>query len=182
MMIILYLLLIFIILAAVIAVESRNLLSSVISLGAVGLGLSLLFLILNAPELAVTQLVVEVLAIIILVRATIAKTAAEIYHGRERLAYGITMVFIFAVVFFAFSTFSGLNPFGYPDLKVSAKMIERALPETGALSVIAAIALDYRALDSLVAGMALFAAALGAMVILRNRGRKKKHEWDGANS
>src|SRR3989339_592175 len=97
----LYLLLAFIIIAALVATENHNLLSSVISLGAVGLGLCIIFLLLGAPELAITQLVVEVLALIILIRATITKTVPETYKGRELLSYSITGFFIFNFLVFA---------------------------------------------------------------------------------
>jgi multicomponent Na+:H+ antiporter subunit B len=78
-MIELYLLMVFIIIAAVIAVENHNLLSSVISVGAVGLGLCIIFLLLGAPELAITQLVVEILALIVLIRATLDVSVPETY-------------------------------------------------------------------------------------------------------
>ena len=68
----LQLLLLFMVFGAIIAVEIEDLLSSVIAVGAVGLGLSLAFLILKAPDLAITQLVVEILCLIILIRATIS--------------------------------------------------------------------------------------------------------------
>ena len=98
-MIELYLLMIFVILAAMIATENHTLLSSVISLGAVGLGLCIIFLLLGAPELAITQLVVEILVLIVLVRATIAMSVPETYKGREFLSY--LMAIIFIVIFLA---------------------------------------------------------------------------------
>ena len=64
----LHIILVCMIFAAVVAVEMKDLISSVISLSAVGLGLSLAFLILKAPNLAIIQLVVEILCIIILIR------------------------------------------------------------------------------------------------------------------
>jgi uncharacterized MnhB-related membrane protein len=69
----LHLLLLFMIFAAIVAVEVKDLLSSVIGVGAVGFALCLAFLILKAPDLAITQLVVEILCLIILIRATINK-------------------------------------------------------------------------------------------------------------
>ena len=66
-----HLLLLFMICTSVVAVESKDLISSVIALSAAGLGLSAAFLVLKAPNLAITQLVVEILCVIILIRATI---------------------------------------------------------------------------------------------------------------
>ena len=65
-----HLILLFMICAAIAAVEMRDLISSVIALSAVGLGLCLAFLLLKAPSLAVTQLVVEILFVIVLIRGT----------------------------------------------------------------------------------------------------------------
>ncbi len=67
-MIAFYILLLFIIIAALIAVETKNLLSAVISIGAVGFGASIMFLFLRAPDIAITQIAVEVLGLIILIR------------------------------------------------------------------------------------------------------------------
>ena len=82
-MIELYLLLIFMIIGAVVAVEMKDLLSSVIAVGAVGLGLSVTFLVLKAPDLAITQLVDEILCLIILIRATIKKDLPFSTTGRS---------------------------------------------------------------------------------------------------
>ena len=65
-MIELYILLVFMIIGAIIAIEVKDLLSSVVAVGAVGLGLSIVFLVLKAPDVAITQLVVEILCLIIL--------------------------------------------------------------------------------------------------------------------
>ena len=67
----LLILMIFMIVGSVIAIETKNLLSSVISVGVVGFGLSIAFLMLGAPDIAITQMVVEILILVILIRATI---------------------------------------------------------------------------------------------------------------
>ena len=69
----LHILLIFMIFGAVMAIEVKDLFSSVIAMGSVGFALCLAFLVLKAPDLAITQLVVELLCLIILIRATINK-------------------------------------------------------------------------------------------------------------
>ena len=61
----LYILLILMIIGSVVALEVKDLLSSVVALGAVGLGLCMTFLVLKAPDVAITQLVVEILSLII---------------------------------------------------------------------------------------------------------------------
>jgi len=49
---------------AVIAIEVKNLLSAVIAVGIIGLALSIIFLLLKAPDVALTQIVVEIVAFI----------------------------------------------------------------------------------------------------------------------
>ena len=72
------------IICAVLAVEITDLFSSVIAVGAVGLCLCVIFLILKAPDLAITQLVVEVLCLMILIRATIRRDLPFSTSGRAR--------------------------------------------------------------------------------------------------
>ena len=61
------LIMLFVIIAAFIAVEMKDLLSAVVSVAAAGLGLCIMFLILKAPDIAITQLVVEIFLLIILI-------------------------------------------------------------------------------------------------------------------
>jgi len=67
----LYTLLVFMVIGSIVAVETKNLLSAVISVSAVGFALSVAFLFMGAPDIAITQLVVEILVLIILIRGTI---------------------------------------------------------------------------------------------------------------
>ena len=55
-----------VILAGIAALEAKGLLSTVISVGAAGLILSVIFVFLGAPDLAITQVVVEVICLILL--------------------------------------------------------------------------------------------------------------------
>jgi multicomponent Na+:H+ antiporter subunit A len=54
-------------LAAVAAIRSRNRLTTVIALGVVGYGVGLIFLFFGAPDLAMTQILVETLTVILFV-------------------------------------------------------------------------------------------------------------------
>ena len=58
------------IIGAIVAIETPNLLYSVISVGAVGFLLSIVFLFLSAPDLAITQIAVEVITLVLLLKAT----------------------------------------------------------------------------------------------------------------
>src|SRR4030042_1820621 len=114
----LYVLLLFMIAGAIIAVELRDLLSAVIAMGAVGLSLSVAFLILKAPDLAITQLVVEILCLVILVRATINKDLPLTIEGRWVFNTIATLAFIGVFLFFAHLALKEIPSFENPIISV----------------------------------------------------------------
>lgn len=175
-MIELYILLIFMIIGAIIAVEVKDLLSSVIAVGAVGLGLSIVFLILKAPDVAITQLVVEILCLIILIRATLKKDLPFSTTGRWILNTLITVIFIGIFLFLASKAFTDLPEFGSPTMKVARTYLETGLPKTGAANMVASVILDFRAYDTLGEATVLFTAVIGVLAIVRRIGRKKKDQ------
>lgn len=77
---------------AVIAVETRDLLSAVIAVGVVGFGTSLGFLMLGAPDLAITQVVVEIIVLVILVRATVIRDETVVHRYRDTFAVTAGMI------------------------------------------------------------------------------------------
>jgi len=167
----LQLLLLFMLSAAVVAVEVEDLLSSVIAVGAVGLGLSLAFLILKAPDLAITQLVVEILCLIILIRATINKDLPLIKDGRWFFNTTSTLLFIALFLIFSYFALKELPPFGSPIMRVAKEYIEQGLKKTGAANIVAAIILDFRGYDTLGEATILFTAVMGVLAIIRRVGR-----------
>ena len=164
-------LLLFMICAAIVAVEIEDLLSSVIAVGAVGLGLSLAFLILKAPDLAITQLVVEILCLIILIRATIKKDLPLIRDGRWFFNTTSTLLFIALFLIFAYFALKELPNFGEPAMKVAKEYIDNGLQKTGAANIVAAIILDYRGYDTLGEATILFTAVMGVLAVIRKVGR-----------
>jgi len=175
-MIELYILLLFMILAAIIAVEIRDLLSSVIAVGAVGLGLSVAFLILKAPDLAITQLVVEILCLIILIRATIRRDIPMPNRKEEVIGLIMAVLFVGGFLFFAYFALKNLPPFGHPIMKVSQNYFSEGLRKTGATNLVASVILDFRAYDTLGEATVLFTAVIGVLTVVRRIGRKKPGE------
>ena len=169
----LYILLIFMIAGAIIAVEIRDLLSAVVAVGAVGLALSVAFLILKAPDLAITQLVVEILCLVILVRATVSRDLDE---KRKRSVIGTVSFLVFAalVLLFASSALKELPAVGYPYMRVARTYIEEGLKQTHAANLVSSVILDYRAYDTLGEATVLFTAVVGVLAVMRRVGRKGK--------
>ncbi|MFH1092770.1 MAG: hydrogen gas-evolving membrane-bound hydrogenase subunit E [Candidatus Omnitrophota bacterium] len=166
-------LLIFMIVGAIIAVEIKDLLSSVIAVGAVGLGLSIVFLILQAPDVAITQLVVEILCLIILIRATLKRDIPFSTSGRWFFNTLITGSFITAFLLIAVRCFREMPMFGDPIMKVGNAYLEYGLAKTGAPNIVSSVILDFRAFDTLGEATILFTAVIGVLTIVRQVGRKK---------
>lgn len=171
-MIEIYILLVFMIIAAIIAVAAKDLLSSVVAVGAVGIGLSMAFLLLRAPDLAIMQLVVEILSLIILVRATARKDVPFSTSGRW--VFNTMATALFAVVFLvcAYVSIKFMPEFGSPLMRVSKVYIAEGMARTGAANIVAAINLNYRALDTLGEATMLFASIIGVLAVARKIGRK----------
>ena len=173
-MIELYVLLIIMIIGAIIAIRVEDLLSCVIAVGVIGLSLSIAFLILKAPDLAITQLVVEILCLIILIRATLRKDLPFSTTGRWILNTIIVIFFILIFLAAAAKCLKDLPGFGYPMMSVSKEYIEKAIEVTGAVNVVSAIILDFRAYDTLGEATILFTAVIGVLAIVRKIGKKKE--------
>ena len=169
----LYILLIFMIIGAVIALEVKDMVSAVITVGAVGLGVSIAFLMLKAPDLAITQLTVEILMLIILIRATLRRDLPFSTSGRWFL--NTLIMTLFVAVFLAVSYFAikDLPEFGSPLMRVAGVYISEGLKNTGAANIVSSVILDYRAYDTLGEATVLFTAVIGVIAVMRRIGRRK---------
>ena len=171
------------IVGALIALESRNLLSAIICVGSVGFLAAFAFVLLGAPDLAVTQIVVEILGLIILIPATIRRDRADV-GGRRRLVP--TLAALLAVLLGTAASWrllAGMPPFGLSVMDRFANAPSRWFlgeghDETGAANIVTAILLDYRAYDTLGEASVLFCAVLGVAAILR--GGTDRSETGGA--
>ncbi len=174
----LYTLLVFMVVGSIVAIEARNLLSAVISVSAVGFALSIAFLFLGAPDIAITQLVVEILVLIILIRGTILLDNTAIEKGRDTLAMVASLIFFGLILGFGAMIFgsTGFPEFGEPLMRVSRVYVQTGLPATYAANIVAAVILDFRAYDTLGEASVLFAAILGALALLRRSGSATREE------
>jgi multicomponent Na+:H+ antiporter subunit B len=150
-----YLLLLFVIIAAIIAIETDNLLSSVICVGAIGF----------------------------LIRATIARDLTFITGDREFFGMVVSIVIIFAIGLAAMNVFNTMPEFGTPIFAevpdaASQTYISQGLQKTGAANVVASVILDFRAYDTLGEATVLFTSIIGATVILRKKSKKLIEEPD----
>ena len=173
-MIAIYMLLVFMIIGAIIAIQVKDLLSSVVAVGAVGLGFALVALILKAPDVAITQLVVEIVAVVILIRATLRRDLPESTTTDGMLTGLAALAFTAVVLLVAMKAFEQLPAFGAPLMTTSERYLLEGVKGTGATNVVSAILLDFRAYDTLGEATVLFTAAVGVLAVVRRVGRKEQ--------
>ena len=169
--------LVLMIVAAVIALECRDLLSAVICVGAVGFLAALAFALMGAPDLAITQVAVEILGLVILIPATIRRDRVDTGGGRPLLPTLAALGAVLLGTAASWRLLAGMPAFGRPVMERFAEAPSRWFlgeghVETGAANIVTAILLDYRAYDTLGEASVLFCAVLGVAAILRRGGAK----------
>jgi multicomponent Na+:H+ antiporter subunit A len=160
-----------IMMAAVSALLARSKLMAVTSLGVIGFSVALFYIIYGAPDLAITQFLVETLLVIVLVLVMIRlpelkakeKTSAA---GRVRdaiiAAMGGLLVSVVALTVLQF-------PF---DPTVTRYFETQSVPSGFGRNIVNVILVDFRALDTLGEIIVLAVAALGVFALLRRRKAK----------
>ena len=166
----------FMVIGSIIAVEARDLLSTVISVSAVGAALSVIALSVGAPDIAITQVVVEVLCLIILIRVVVTREDSTYNSQPSRAATAMGLVFATFLVVVCAVAFSGLRPFGKPLMAtepdtMGAQYVAQSFEKTGSANAVMGVLLDFRAYDTLGEATVIFAAVIGVYVLLRKSGR-----------
>ncbi|MGC9364737.1 MAG: hydrogen gas-evolving membrane-bound hydrogenase subunit E [Fidelibacterota bacterium] len=160
----------FMIIGSIIALELKDLLSAVISIGIVGLGVSIAFLLLQALDLAIVQFLFEIFALIILIRAFNGKEYHIQEPSRGHIVQVVVTVFALSLILvLSIHVFRAIPAFGEPIFSTAKHYVENAGQETGSANIVTAIILDYRAYDTLGEVTVLFTAILGALAILRTK-------------
>ena len=171
-------LLIFMIAAGIVAVEIRDLLASVIALGAVGFAVAIGFIMLAAPDLAIVQIVIEILSVVFFVAVILKTTHVDSAAGRpykpaDIFTFVVFGVFALAFVYFGIRLLASLAPMSRELGQVAGHYLTQGLAETGAVNRVTSVVLDYRALDTLGEATVLFTAVIGVLAVLRLEGRRK---------
>jgi len=174
----LYIILGFMILGSIIALELKNLLAAVITIGAVGFALTLGFIYLAAPDIAIAQIAVEIVTLVILLNTIyVLKHDDTMLHKRVHIVnYIFAFLILVLSVVFSYEAFQG-SSFGNPAFLRNAASagsyyIENGVRDTGAVNTVTSIILDYRAYDTLGEATVLFVSILGAITLLREKSKK----------
>jgi multisubunit Na+/H+ antiporter MnhB subunit len=153
--------------AAMATVRAQSRLSAIISLGVVGIAVTLFFVFYSAPDLALTQLLIEVLTVILLVlvffRVKPDAVAANEPIGRKvgRWALALGMGAFGAGLVLA-SSFYQVGP------SISPYFLANSIPIGQGGNVVNVILVDIRGYDTLGEITVLGLAAIGGFAVLRS--------------
>jgi multicomponent Na+:H+ antiporter subunit A len=158
-----------VLLAAFTATASTSRFAAVAALGAVGYGIAVVYALHGAPDLAMTQVVVDTLTVILFVlvfrhlpRFTALSSART--RVRDAVIAGAAGAFVTAAMWAAM-TAGGPPP-------ISGFFLEASVPGGHGRNVVNVILVDFRALDTMGEITVLALAALGVVALLRlGRGR-----------
>lgn len=164
---------IFMIVAALGAATLPKYLQAVLSLSALGYLVALMFIYLSAPDLALTQVLVETLSTLIFIIAImkIPQTFKESISKFTFLKDAIISITVASVVLLLMlNANQGIIP---PFESLSYYFIEKSLSLAGGHNIVNVIIVDFRGYDTLGEISVMCLAALGVYNIIQSRGENQ---------
>ena len=155
--------------ATIMVLVSRTRVTAVAALGVIGFGIAALYVVYSAPDLAITQILVETLTVVIfLFVIRHLPRFGERSPVRTQIRDGVIAVLSgLAVALFSLKA-SGVQL----DSAISSYFAENSLPLAYGKNVVNVILVDFRALDTLGEATVLAVAAIGVYAMMKLR----KHE------
>ena len=150
---------------AVLAIRLVDALSVALILGAVGFGVSLLYLWFSAPDLAITQVMIETLTTILLVLILFRlPRMRRLSSPSQRMADMVLAIFGGGIVSLVlWQVMAAPSP-----VSISEWLIARSMPEGHGRNIVNVILVDFRALDTLGEIVVLALAAMGGYALLKS--------------
>lgn len=161
---------ILIVIAALAATLTNSRLGAVAAMGVVGFSVALFFIQYGAPDLAMTQLVVETLSVVLLVSAFYYLPPISVRSDRGvHIRDAILALLAGSVVTVMILIAQGLQL----SPPVSSYYAETSVPLAHGRNIVNVILVDYRGLDTLGEITVLAVAGIGSLALLRLRAKAK---------
>ncbi len=150
--------------AAAVVVTTTSRMQAIVAVGVVGLGMTVLFVLFSAPDLAMTQFAVETLTVLLFVFviyrlphfANLSSRATRLRDGVVALAAGTVMTLL------VLAAVNVPHPMHLSDYYASQSWVAAY-----GRNVVNVILVDFRALDTLGEIVVLMVAALGVYALMR---------------
>ncbi|MET0787536.1 MAG: Na+/H+ antiporter subunit A [Paenisporosarcina sp.] len=151
---------------------AKSRLTSIIALGAVGYSVALFFVIFNAPDLALTQLVIETVSVALFLLAFYHLPKLNRHENRMRFRLGNALVAFGVGVTVTIIALSAHSQKLIPS--ISSYYEKTVYSEAGGGNIVNVILVDYRGFDTLFEITVLAIASLGIISMIKLRLTKKK--------
>ena len=158
------------VIGALAVVLSDTHVAGVLTLSILGFMVAIFYILASAPDLALTQLVVETLVLVLFL------LVIEEIPATERLAVGTTLrdvavsLVVGVTAFVTVLVSSGARPAGSTD--IARYFTAQAVPAGGGTNIVNVTLVDFRGFDTLgeLAVIALAAISILTLVVMRGRG------------
>jgi len=161
-------------------VRIRNLLAVTMLTGIYSLVVAVLFVLMDAPDVALTEAAVGAGLMVILMLGTIALTTRE--ERRHSMRHNLLALVVVAITGAAliYATLD-MPRFGDPEapahVHLSPRFTQESPEEIGIPNMVTSVLASYRGIDTLGEAVVVFAAAVGVLLVLGSgsvRGRKSR--------
>ena len=151
--------------ATFVALRSARRMTAVLAVSMVGYGTAFLFIMQGAPDLALTQLLIETLLLVLFV--LVLRHFPPTFPRRSTATWQITRIIasVAVGVFAALATLTAVS--SRTEAAVSGEHLRRALPDAHGRNVVNVILVDFRAFDTFGEIVVLTVAALGVIGLVR---------------
>ncbi|MEM1223445.1 MAG: hydrogen gas-evolving membrane-bound hydrogenase subunit E [Verrucomicrobiota bacterium] len=159
----------------VVAVFTRSRLSALIALGVVGFGVALIFSIYSAPDLAITQILVETLTVVLFAWVVYKLPAFKKFSSKRTMLIdaGVSgVVGVLVTILILKSEALSLGP------TISKQLADWSYPEAHGANVVNVILVDFRALDTFGEIAVLSIAAIGVWALIQAGAKSVKKGSD----
>ncbi|MYC93486.1 MAG: DUF4040 domain-containing protein [Caldilineaceae bacterium SB0661_bin_32] len=162
--------------SAYVTVRIRTSLGAIVSLGVVGVSVTLFYVFFSAPDLALTQLLIEVLTVVLLV-LVFTKLPPDIRPPMQKLKQiRNVLVALAAGAFGFFLVLFNTSEAMQAAKSISGYFLHNAVPKGNGTNVVNVILVDFRAFDTMGEITVLALAALGGYALL-NAPRVNLPSW-----
>ncbi|WP_144299721.1 hydrogen gas-evolving membrane-bound hydrogenase subunit E [Elioraea rosea] len=157
--------------AAIVTALATTRLLAVTALGVVGLGVTMIFMVFSAPDLAITQFMVETLVVVILALVLIRLPGFQLGTPQQRQGPAALLLAVAVGTGTALLLLGVLaEPF---DTRLAEWFAAESVPGGQGRNVVNVILVDFRALDTLGEITVVAAAALGGLAAMMRVGRRR---------
>ncbi|MFT5836929.1 MAG: multicomponent Na+:H+ antiporter subunit A [Candidatus Azotimanducaceae bacterium] len=159
--------------SAIMTTQARSPIIALLSAGGAGLGIALVFAFYSAPDLALTQLLIETLTVILFALAFHRLPAFRSHTSKLRRSRDAIVATVFGVLM---ATLTLIAAHTQAPTHVADFFREASLPDGKGRNVVNVILVDFRALDTFGEIVVLGIGVLAIITMLRAGKRTKDHE------